>query len=154
MLIGTLIVLTWLVLLVRYPTRAVPINLLALFALGLVALGVIWQEQREQGRLDRLELDLQWDAGCPADRPLRARLRNGSERPLAELTWRIGAYQSGDTIDLADDRYDSPHYRILHRLLPGSEWRDCLPLPPLRPGYRASSLEYRAERLRGHFASP
>lgn len=33
----------------------------------------------------------------------------------------------------------------------GSGREDCLPLPPLRPGYRATSLEFRAERLRGHF---
>ncbi|MCQ4346113.1 multidrug transporter [Pseudomonas stutzeri] len=152
MLIGALLALTWLVLLVRYPTRAVPINLLALLALGLVALGVIWQEQREQGRLERLELGIGWDPACPADRPLRARLRNGADRPLAELNWRIGAYRSGDSIDLADSRYDSPHYRIPQRLLPGSAWSECLPLPLLRSGYRAGSLEYRAERLRGRFA--
>lgn len=152
MLIGALLTVIWLVLLVRFPTRAVPINLAALLALGLVALGVVWQEQRKQGRLERLELALDWDAACPADRPLRASLRNGADLPLSELSWRVAAYQRGDSIDLADSRYDSPHYRIPHLLLPGSEWHDCLPLPPLRAGYRASVLEYRAERLRGRFA--
>lgn len=152
MLIGALLTAIWLVLLLRYPSRAVPINLLALLALGLVALGVIWQEQREEERLARLELQLAWDTNCPPDRPIRARLQNGSDRPLTELTWRVAAYQTGNNIDLADDRYDSPEYRTLHSLLPGSEWSDCQPLPPLRSGYRASSLEYRAERLRGRFA--
>jgi hypothetical protein len=152
MLIGALLTFTWLVLLVRYPARALPISLAALLGLGLVALAVIWQEQREQYRLERLELSLELDAECPADRPLRTRLRNGSDTPLEELHWQIGAYQRGDSINLADSRYDSPHYRIPQRLLPGSDWQDCLPLPPLRPGYRASSLEYRAERLRARFA--
>lgn len=152
MLIGALLTLTWLVLLVRYPTRAVPISLTALGGLGLVALAVIWQDHREAQRLERLELSLHLDAACPADRPLRAQLRNGSDAVLQQLRWQIGAYQRGDSINLADSRYDNPAYRIPQTLLPGSAWRDCLPLPALRPGYRASSLEYRAERLRGRFA--
>lgn len=151
MLIGALLTVTWLVLLTRYPTRAAPTTLAALFGLGLVALGVIWQGNREQRRLEQIELLLELDADCPADRPLRARLRNGSDASLHDLRWQVGAYQSGDSIDLADNRYDSPHYRAPHTLLPGSAWQECLPLPPLRPGYRASSLEFRAERLRGRF---
>ncbi len=151
MLIGALLTFTWLVLLVRYPTRALPISLAALLGLGLVALGVIWQDSREQRRLDHLELSLALDASCPGDRPLRAQLRNGSDAVLHELRWQIGAYQPGDSINLADSRYDSPRYRAPHTLLPGSAWQECLPLPPLRPGYRAGSLEFRAERLRGRF---
>lgn len=151
MLIGALLTLSWLALLLRYPGRAVPLTLAAIFALGLVALGLLWQEQRQERRLERLELTLSMDATCPADRPLRARVRNGSDAAVHELRWQVGAYQRGDSINLADSRYDSPHYRAPHTLLAGSEWSECLPLPPLRPGYRATSLEYRAERLRGQF---
>ncbi|MCC6075677.1 multidrug transporter [Pseudomonas sp. GCM10022188] len=151
MLIGTLLILSWLALLIRYPAWAIPLNLAAVFALGLVALGLAWQEQGEQRRLERVELTLALDAACPADRPLRAHLRNGSDATLHELRWQVGAYQSGDSINLADNRYDSPHYRAPHTLLPDSDWQECLPLPPLRAGYRPSSLEFRAERLRGHF---
>lgn len=151
MLIGALLTLTWLALLLRYPRRAAPISLIVLGALGLVALWTLWQDQREQRRLAQLELHLEIDAECPADRPLRARLRNGSDATLHDLRWEVGAYRSGDSINLADDRYDSPHYRGPQTLLPGSDWQHCLPLPPLRPGYRAATLEYRAERLRGHF---
>ena len=151
MLIGALLTVVWLVLLVRYPSRAVPLTLAAVFALGLVALGAIWQDQYQQHRLDQLEQTLALHPACPADRPLRVRLRNGSDATLHELRWQIGAYQSGDSIDLADSRYDSPHYRAPHTLLPGSEWQECLSLPPLRPGYRAGSLEFRAQRLRGSF---
>lgn len=74
MLIGALLTLTWLVLLLRYPRRAAPISLIALGALGLVALWTLWQDQREQRRLAQLELHLEIDAECPADRSLRARL--------------------------------------------------------------------------------
>lgn len=151
MLIGVLLALVWLALLLRYPGRAIPISLIALFTLGLVALGVIWQERREQQRLSRLELHLQLDASCPADRPLRVRLHNGSDAVLHDLSWQVAAYQRGDSIDLADARHERPQYRAPQTLLPGSGWEDCLPLPPLRPGYRATSLEFRAERLRGHF---
>ncbi len=151
MLIGTLLIVTWLVLLVRYPTRATAISLAALLALGLVALGVIWQDNRELRRLEQIELSLELDGNCPADLPLRARLRNGSDSGLHDMRWQVGAYQRGDSINLADSRYDSPRYRAPHTLLPGSDWSECLPLPPLRPGYRAESLEFRAERLRGRF---
>ena len=151
MLICALLTFTWLVLLVRYPGRALAISLAALFGLGLVALAVLWQDQREQYRLDQVELTLALDAACPADRPLRVRLRNGSDASLHEPRWLVGAYQSGDTIDLVDERYDRPDYRGPHTLLPGSAWSECLPLPLLRAGYRADSLEFRGERLRGSF---
>lgn len=151
MLIGTLLFLSWLALLIRYPGRTIPINLAAVCALGLVALGLLWQERGEQRRLERLELTLALDATCPADRPLRAHLRNGSDVAVHELRWQVGAYQSGDSINLAENRYDSPHYRAPPTLLPGSTWQECLPLPPLREGYRATSLEFRAERLEGQF---
>ena len=151
MLIGALLTFTWLVLLVRYPSRALAISLAALLGLALVALAVLWQDNREQRRLGHLELSLALDARCPADLPLRARLRNGSDIGLHDLRWQVGAYQHGDSINLADSRYDSPRYRAPHTLLPGSDWSECLPLPPLRPGYRAESLEFRAERLRGRF---
>ncbi|MCS7881727.1 multidrug transporter, partial [Pseudomonas aeruginosa] len=47
----------------------------------------------------------------------------------------------------------SPRYRAPNALLGGDSWHDCLPLPPLRPGYRASTLEFRAERLDGRFGN-
>ncbi|OZN87760.1 multidrug transporter, partial [Pseudomonas aeruginosa] len=37
--------------------------------------------------------------------------------------------------------------------LGGDSWHDCLPLPRLRPGFGASSLEFRAERLDGRFGN-
>ncbi|MGV8520666.1 multidrug transporter, partial [Pseudomonas aeruginosa] len=37
MLIGALLVLTWVILLVRYPAKALPVSLAALAGLGLVA---------------------------------------------------------------------------------------------------------------------
>lgn len=135
MFIGILLILTWLVLLLRYPAKALPISMAALLGLGLVGLWVVWLDNREASQLARLELRLDYapDA-CPADRPLRVQIKNANRVPLVELRWRVAAYAPGD-------------------LQPEASWHDCLPLPPLRSGYRPQTLEFRAEHLQGGFAN-
>lgn len=86
MLIGALLVLTWVILLVRYPAKALPVSLAALAGLGLVAAWVIWQDNDESRHLQRQELRLSYaPERCPVDRPLAVELKNGSDRPLLEL---------------------------------------------------------------------
>ncbi len=58
MIIGAFLILTWLVLLLRYPAKALPISLAAVCGLGLVALFVVWQDTRETSQLARLDLRL------------------------------------------------------------------------------------------------
>ncbi len=153
MLIGALLVVTWVVLLIRYPLRAVPISLGALLGLGLVAAWVIWQEQREEQLLAQLELRMSYSPGdCTAGHPLRITLDNRSAKPLRSLRWEVAAYSPGSNLNLVTSTYDSPHYRGPGDLQPGQQWSSCAPLPPVRSGYRSGSLEYRAERLQGHFA--
>ncbi len=153
MLIGALLVVTWFVLLIRYPLRALPISLGALVGLGLVAAWVLWQEHRENQLLARLEMRLSHSPShCPPDRPLQVELRNLSEKPLQSLRWDIAAFTPGSQLDLVTSAFESPRYRGPGDLQPGQSWQSCLPPPPLRPGYRASSLEFRAERLQGTFA--
>lgn len=153
MFIGVLLVVTWLVLLLRYPAKAVPVSLAAAVGLGLVATWVVWLDNREARQLARLELRISYaPQQCPADRPLLLALNNGNDVPLTELRWRIAAYAPGDTVDLADNQYAAPRYRGPGQLQAGADWQDCLPLPPLRPGYRQQTLEFRAERLQGHFS--
>ncbi|MDM8347340.1 multidrug transporter [Pseudomonas sp. sp1636] len=153
MLFGAILVLSWLTLLIRYPSKALPISLAALIGLGLVASWVLWQESRETRHLAHLQLRLAYDAqNCPANRPLALQLKNGSSAALLELRWQIAAYRPGDSINLAERLYESPRYRGPGELLPGATWQDCLPLPTLRSGYRASTLEFRAERLQGSFS--
>ncbi|MES2818304.1 MAG: multidrug transporter [Pseudomonadota bacterium] len=155
MLIGALLVLTWFVLLIRYPARAVAVSGAALSGLVLLAAWVVWSEHREARQLAHLELRLHYtrDANpCPSDRPLALHLKNGSDTPLLELRWKIAAYAPGDTLNLAQNLYETPRYRGPGELQPGASWQDCLPLPPLRPSYRASTLEFRAEDLQGRFA--
>jgi hypothetical protein len=58
MIIGAFLILTWLVLLLRYPAKALPISMAAVCGLGLVALMVFWQDSREASQLARLDLRL------------------------------------------------------------------------------------------------
>lgn len=154
MVIGALLIVTWLILLIRYPLRALPISLGALLGLGLVALWVIWQEQHEARLLGQLELNLVYapDA-CPAARPLQVTLDNHSPEPLRSLRWNVAARSPGSSLNLVASNYDAPQYSGPGELQPGERWQSCVPLPTLRAGYRASSLEFRAERLQGHFAN-
>jgi hypothetical protein len=154
MLFGALLILTWLILLLRYPSRALPVSLAAALGLGLVAMWVVWEDSRDTRRLERLELRLNYaPEQCPAGRPLLVLVNNGNDVPLTELRWRIAAYTPGDSINVADDNYTSPRYRGPGELLGGSQWQDCLPLPPLRAGYRPQTLEFRAEHLQGSFSN-
>ncbi|MGM3390074.1 multidrug transporter [Stutzerimonas stutzeri] len=153
MLIGVLLLLTWLILLIRYPMRAAPISLGALLGLGLVATWVIWQEQREAHRLEQIEVRMQYDAqGCPAGRPLQVMIENRGTAALMALRWDVAAHSPGSDLDLVQSGYDAPRYSGPGSLAAGESWVSCLPLPSLRPGYRASQLEFRAQRLQGHFA--
>lgn len=153
MFIGVLLVITWLILLLRYPAKALPVSMAAVVGLGLVAMWVIWSDSREVKQLERLGLRIVYaPEHCPADRPLKLTLNNANDVPLTELRWRIAAYAPGDTVNLADNQYAAPRYRGPGELQAGGNWEDCLPIPPLRPGYRPQTLEFRAERLQGSFS--
>ena len=153
MLIGVLLIITWLILLLRYPSKALPVSLAAVVGLGLVAASVAWLDNREARQLERLELRITYAPGeCPADRPLAVTLRNGNDVPLIELHWQVAAYAPGDSVNLAENSYETPHYSGPGELQPHAQWQDCLPLPTLRPGYRPQTLEFRAERLQGSFS--
>ncbi|MCF5300247.1 multidrug transporter, partial [Pseudomonas syringae] len=83
MLIGILLILTWLILLLRYPAKALPVSLAAAVALGAVAAIVIWQDSRETRQLERLDIRLSYDPqGCPADRPLQVSITNTNQVTL------------------------------------------------------------------------
>lgn len=153
MLFGALLIITWLVLLLRYPAKALPVSLAAAVGLGIVAAIVIWQDSKETRRLEHLSLRLDYaPEQCSAGQPLRVVIDNTNKVALRELRWRIAAYAPGDTVNLAASDYTAPRYRGPGELQPGSQWQDCLPLPPLRQGYRPQTLQFRAEHLQGSFA--
>jgi hypothetical protein len=153
MLIGALLFLTWLILLIRYPGKALPVSLAALAGLGAMALWVIWQDHRQAQRLSQLQLSLAHDPQtCPAERSLAVRLHNGSDRPVRQLRWKVSAYAPGVSANLVQSGYAAEAFHGPDVLLPGAHWQRCQPVPTLRPGYRASTLEFRAEALHGEFA--
>jgi hypothetical protein len=153
MLFGAILVLSWLILLIRYPSKALPISLAALIGLGLVSSWVLWEESRENRHLAHLELRIDYAPdNCPADLPLALNLKNNSDAVLLELQWQIAAYRPGERTNLAERLYETPRYSGPGDLQPGAQWQTCLPLPILRSGYRASTLEFRAERLQGSFS--
>jgi hypothetical protein len=150
--IGILLALTWLILLIRYPSRALPVSLAAALLLGLLAGWVIWQQQRQDHRLAQLEIHLSYDpSSCPAAQPLAVSLRNGSRASLQRLSWKVTAYAPQVSANLVESRYAEGRYAGPEMLAAGAQWRDCMALPPLREGYRASTLAFRAELLRGDF---
>ncbi len=154
MLIGALLILTWLVLLIRYPFRAVPISLGAVLGLALVAGWVLWQEHREEQLLAQVEIRLAYaPERCPGAQPLHTRLHNHSTKTLRNLRWEVGAYAPGSPTNLARASFETPTYQGPGDLQSGARWESCLPLPQLRSGYRAATLEFRAERLQGHIAN-
>jgi hypothetical protein len=152
MLFGAILVLSWLVLLIRYPSKALPISLAALIGLGLVTSWVLWEESREKRHLAHVELRIDYAPNsCPGDRPLATSLKNASQAVLTELQWQIAAYRPGDSTNLAERLYETPRYSGPGDLQPGADWHTCMPLPPLRSGYRASTVKFRAEDLQGSF---
>ena len=128
MFFGVLLIITWLILLLRYPAKALPVSLAAAVGLGFVAVWVVWLDNREASQLARLELRITYaPQDCPADRPLKLTLNNGNDVPLTELRWRVAAYAPGDTVNLADNVYAAPRYRGPGELQAGATWDDCLP---------------------------
>src|SRR5450830_972282 len=124
MFFGVLLIITWLVLLLRYPAKALPVSLAAAVGLGLVAVWVVWLDNREASQLARLELRITFaPQDCPADRPLKLTLNNGNNVPLTELRWRVAAYAPGDTVNLADNVYAAPLW--LPPANPGISRRAC-----------------------------
>lgn len=111
-----------------------------------------WQEKTTEQLLARLEISIDYaPERCEADVPLLVQVNNTSGRALDSLSWRIAAYRPGERINLVNQRYNSPAYSGDSPLAPGQHWEHCLPMPELRSGYRASTLEFRIENRKGRF---
>lgn len=144
--------LTWLALLLRYPKRTLAVAVPLLSVLLLLAAWVQWQEKTTEQLLAQLEISIDYvPAQCGAEKPLLVRIDNTSDRALDSLSWRIAAYRPGERINLVNERYNSPAYAGDSPLVAGQHWEHCLPLPELRSGYRAATLEFRIENRQGRF---
>ena len=90
MLFGALLIITWLILLLRYPAKALPVSLAAAAGLGVVAMVVIWQDSQETRRLEHLGLRMNYAPDqCPVGKPLLVLIDNTNDVPLRELRWRV-----------------------------------------------------------------
>lgn len=145
-------VLTWFTLLVKYPQRTLAVAIPLLTVLLTLAVWVQWQEKSNERLLAQLQMTLEYAPDeCPADMPLLVRVDNTNGRALESLSWRIAAYRPGERTNLVEERYNSPSYGGDNPLAAGQHWQHCLPLPQLRSGYRAATLEFRIENRKGRF---
>jgi hypothetical protein len=152
MLPPVLIPLTWLALLLRYPKRTLAIGVPLLAVLGSIAAWLILDQRNNQYLLDHLDMHISYaPTQCPAHAPLLVQLRNNTDHSLKDLQWRIAAYRPGENINLIETLYTESRYSSSSPLVAGAQWQTCLPLPSLRAGYRASTLEFRVERRQGNF---
>ena len=104
MFIGVLLVITWLILLLRYPAKALPVSLAAAVGLGWWRRGWSgWTTARSSNWRALSCASAYAPQQCPADRPLQLKMNNGNDVPLTELRWRVAAYAPGDTVNLADN---------------------------------------------------
>ncbi len=152
MLPPVLIPITWIALLLRYPKRTLAIGVPLLVLLASIAGWLILDERNNQHLLDRLEMKISYAPQlCPPDTPLSVQLRNNTEQSLKDLQWRIAAYRPGENINLVETLFTEARYSSSSPLAPAAEWQTCLPMPSIRAGYRASTVEFRIERRQGHF---
>ncbi len=152
MLPPVLIPLTWLALLLRYPKRTLAIGLPLIAVLGSIAAWLILDQRNNQYLLDHLDMHISYaPEQCPAATPLLVQLRNNTDQSLKDLQWRIAAYRPGENINLIETLFAESRYTSSSPLVSGAQWQTCLPLPSLRAGYRASTLEFRVERRQGNF---
>lgn len=152
MLPPALIPLTWLALLLRYPKRTLMIGVPLLVILASIAAWLILEERSTQRQLDQLTIRMSYAPElCPPDTPLSVELSNNTDHALKDLHWRIAAYRPGENINLVETLFTQARYSGSSPLVAGAQWQKCLPLPSLRAGYRASTLEFYAERRQGRF---
>lgn len=152
MLPPALIPLTWFALLLRYPKRTLAIGVPIIVILASIAGWLVLAERNNQRLLDHLDMQINYaPEHCPNNTPLHVQLRNNTDKSLKDLKWRIAAYRPGESTNLIETLFTEAHYSSASPLVSGAFWETCLPLPSLRAGYRASTLDFRIERRQGNF---
>ncbi len=151
--LGIVLLLVWLVLLLRFPRIMLPASgvlaglglLLALFVIGRQ-----WMDNRHVADL-RVQVNYAPEA-CAFGRPLQVVMENQSNRVASNIRWRLHATQAGYSSNLLDLSTTDSTYRTERQLAPGESWQECYRVPPLRSGFRAPDLNYRADGLRADFS--
>lgn len=152
MLFGILLAITWLILLIRYPHKALPVSLIVLCGFALLASYALWQQQAQEQSLQQISITLHYaPEQCPPAKPLQVSIHNQNNKSVHELRWKLYVQQPGQSANLIQGRSQNLHYDAPQPLAAHASWQTCLPLPTLTPGYRPASLDFHAVDLRGHF---
>ena len=141
MFIGVLLVITWLILLLRYPAKALPVSVAAAVGLALVATWVVWLDNREVKQLARLELRISLCARTMPGRSTAAtedeqRQRRPADRTaLAHRGLRTGRYRQPGRQPIRRTTLSRPR-RVAGRRAIGKiacRCRPCVPVIARKP---------------------
>lgn len=151
--LGIILLLVWLILLFRYPRIMLPASGVVLaLALLLAAFVGIRQWQNTQ-HLEQLHIGIEYQPeACDFGKPLRVVIENRSGLIARDIRWQLHASQPGQQRNLLDTSIGA-EYRAGGPLEPGEQWQRCFSVPPLRSGYRAPDLRYRATNLDARFTT-
>lgn len=151
--LGIVLLLVWLVLLVRFPRVMLPVSGV-LAGLGLLlALFVVGRQWLDDRHTDQLLVQISYaPESCDFGRPLQVAIENQSGRTASNIHWRLHATQPGFNTNLLDLNTTDATFRLDQALEPGESWIRCYRVPPLRSGFRAPDLNYRAEGIRADFS--
>lgn len=151
MFFGVLLIITWLILLLRYPAKALPVSLVAAVGLGFVAMWVVWLDNREAAQLARLELRISYAPSnalpiAPCSSNSAMAMTSPHRIALARRRLCAGRYGQPGRQRLCCPTLSRP------RRIAGRHHLGRLPADAAAaPGYRPQTLEFRAERLQGSF---
>lgn len=150
--LGITLLLIWLILLVRFPRIMLPVSGVIVAITLLLAAGVgIWQWRHDQ-QVQQLEISVRHvPEQCDFGKPLQVSIHNTGQRTATHITWHLRAVQPGYNTNLLDTGVSDSIYQLSQPLPAAGQWQQCYSVPRLRSGYRASDLQYQAERVRAEF---
>lgn len=139
-------------LLFRYPKQTIIILCVLLGVFISLATAVALQQNKTVQALNELLLTIDYQPEqCGKQTPLAVTLHNTHKHSLSQLSWSIAAYRPNSTLNVAQPVHPNPRYSAEQLLAPNAQWSTCLEVPPLRAGYSAASLVFKAENRNGKF---
>ncbi|MBL4834187.1 MAG: multidrug transporter [Pseudomonas sp.] len=143
--LGIVLLLVWLFLLLRYPRIMLPASGVVVGLALLLAAFVGIQQWQNNQHLDQLHISIDYQPeNCEFGKPLHAVINNRSDLTASNIQWQLIATQAGQQRNLLDISVAGGNYRMDDPLAPGDTWQQCFSVPPVRSGYRAPDLIFRA----------
>lgn len=143
--LGIVLLVVWLFLLLRYPRIMLPASGVALALALLLAAFVGLRQWQNAQDLEQLHISIAYQPeSCDFGKPLRVEIDNRSGLTASNIRWQLHATHRGQQRNLLDTSVAEGDYRMDTPLAPGAKWQSCFTVPPVRSGYRAPELSYRA----------